>query len=207
MKDKILNQIPSDPRKTKQLFSILKLATGERTEISNNIRTDDGITNGASNVIKMIQLHQSDKPAGIIWVQFDQADVGKKTRQLYNNNIDPAWTPIKPATTQFAVHKSRTVQIVRKHFPLRPAGAKTIHRSQGDTETRIVVNFATNRAIPHIHYVGLSRVTTTEGLHITDLRENKIAVSENVQREMKRLRSPDFQLRLSITPLYKQDEV
>ena len=75
-----MNQIPSDPRKTKQLFSILKLAIGERTEISNNITTDDGITNGASNVIKMIQLHQSDKPAGIIWVQFDQADVGEKTR-------------------------------------------------------------------------------------------------------------------------------
>ena len=53
-----------------------------------------------------------------------------------------------------------TAQIVRKQFPLRPATAKTIHRSQGDTEKRVVVNFHTRRAIPHIHHVGLSRVTT-----------------------------------------------
>jgi len=64
------------------------------------------------------------------------------------------------------VLRNRTAQVVRKQFPLRPAAAKTIHRSQGDTETRIVVNFDTGRAIPHIHYVGQSRVTTIEGLHV-----------------------------------------
>ena len=35
--------------------------------------------------------------------------------------------------------------------PLRPAAAKTIHRSQVDTENRIVVNFETRRAVPHVH--------------------------------------------------------
>ena len=63
--------------------------------------------------------------------------------------------------------------MVRKQFPLRPAAAKTIHRSQGDTENRIVVNSDTTTAIPHIHYVGLSRVTTIEGLYITDLYETR----------------------------------
>ena len=76
-------------------------------------------------------------------------------------------------TTQFAVGKNKTVQVVRKQFPLRPAAAKTIHRSQGDTETKIVVNFSTKRTIPHIHYVGLSRVTTIEGLYIKDLCERE----------------------------------
>ena len=41
---------------------------------------------------------------------------------------------MKPATTQFAVGKNKTAQVVRKQFPLRSAAAKTIHRSQGDTE-------------------------------------------------------------------------
>ena len=98
--------------------------------------------------------------------------------------IEPTWTPIKPVTTQFAVGRNRTVQVVRKQFPLRPAAAKTIHRSQGDTETEIVANFETRRAIPHIHYVGLSRVTTIEGLYITDFCEKKIAVSPDVKKEM-----------------------
>ena len=90
LRDKILNQIPSDPRKTKQLHSTLNLAVSERTEISLNIRTDDGMTNGASNVVKLIQVNQQSlRPSGVIWVQFDHVDVGMKTRhenrQLYAN--------------------------------------------------------------------------------------------------------------------------
>ena len=87
LRSKILNQIPLDPRKTKQLASNLQLAEGERTEIALNVRTDDGITNGASNIIKKITLYDKSRPSGIIWVQFDHVDVGEKTRhdnkQLY----------------------------------------------------------------------------------------------------------------------------
>ena len=140
LRDKIWKQIPLDPRKTMQLAFNLQLAEGERTEIAVNI-TDDGMTNGASNVIRKIQLHDRNRPTGIIWVQFDHTDVGKKTRQdntrLYVEGIECTWTPIKPVTAQFAVGKNRMAKVVRKQFPLRPAAAKTIHRSQGDTETNI----------------------------------------------------------------------
>ena len=94
---------------------------------------------------------------------------------------------------------------MRKQFPLRPAAAKTIHRSQGDTETQVVVNFETRKAIPHIHYVGLSRVTTIEGLHITELCEDKIAVSPAVQEEMAQLRT-ERKLKLCISPIYDANE-
>lgn len=110
---------------------------------------------------------------------------------MYVRGIEPTWTPIKPITTQFAIGRTRTVQVVRKQFPLRPAAAKTIHRSQGDTETKIVVNFDTRRSIPHIHYVGLSRETTIDGLYITDPCENKIGVSDDVQTEMHLLRTEE----------------
>ena len=206
LRDKILRQIPKDPRKTKQLALQLCLAEGERTELVMNLRTEDGMTNGAGNVIKLVQVHQQDKLSGIVWVQFDHSDVGQKTRNenrhLYLRGIEQTWTPIKPVTTQFAVGKNKTVQVVRKQFPLRPAAAKTIHRSQGDTETKIVVNFSTKRTIPHIHYVGLSRVTTIEGLYITDLCENKIAVHPDVKKEMERLRT-SARLKLCISPLYE----
>ena len=210
LRDKIMGQIPNDPRKTKQIISNLQLALGERTEIAINIRTDDGMTNGAGNIVKKIQLNQRDKPSQIIWVQFDHADVGQKTRhenrQLYVQGIERTWTPIKPITTQFAVGRNRTAQVVRKQFPLRPAAAKTIHRSQGDTEQKIVVNFNTRRAIPHIHYVGLSRVTTIEGLYITDLCEQKIAVNPHVKTEMESLRTEHY-LTLSVSPIYNVNQV
>ena len=144
LRDKILTQIPKDPSKTKQLASQLCLPEGERTELVMKLRTEDGMTNGTGNVIKLGQIHQQDKPSGIVWVQFDHSDVGQKTRNenrhLYLQGIECTWTPIKPVTTQFAVGKNKTAQVVRKQFPvLRPAAAKTIHRSQGDTETKLLL--------------------------------------------------------------------
>ena len=100
--------------------------------------------------------------------------------------------------------KTKSAQVVRKQFPLRPASAKTVHRSQGDTQAQIVVNLNTNRTIPHIHYVALSRVTTIEELYITDLCENKISVDQRVVKEMEMLRT-ERSLKLCFTPLYMLD--
>ena len=94
--------------------------------------------------------------------------------------------------------------MVRKQFPLRPASAKTVHRSQGDTQSQIVVNLNTKMTIPHIHYVALSRVTTIEGLYITDLCEDKISVDQRVVKEMEMLRT-EHSLKLCFTPLYMLD--
>ena len=66
LRDKILSQIPDDPRKTKLIASNLQLCVGERTEIASNVRTDDGMTNGAGNIVEKIQLNYKDKPSGII---------------------------------------------------------------------------------------------------------------------------------------------
>ncbi|XP_028405246.1 ATP-dependent DNA helicase PIF1-like [Dendronephthya gigantea] len=209
LRDKILRQVPFlSTRNTKQLARNLALAEGERTEIALNVRTDDGLTNGASNVIRLVQLYQPEKPSGIIWVQFDDEDVGKKTRQenrrLYVQGIKVTWTPIKAVTSQFAVGRNKSAQVVRKQFPLRPAAAKTVHRSQGDTQSKIVVNLDTKRAIPHIHYVALSRVTSIDGLYVTGLCENKIAVDPKVTAEMEDLRR-ERRLQLCFTPLYNID--
>ena len=120
------------------------------------------------------------------------------TQEVY---IPNTWTPIKPVTTQFAVGKTKSAQVVRKQFPLRPASAKTVHRSQGDAQSQVVVNLNTRRTIPHIHYVALSRVTTIEGLYITDLCESKINVDPKVVQEMQLLRN-EYKLDLCFTPLY-----
>ena len=58
----------------------------------------------------------------------------QENMQLYTKGIDKAWTAVKPITTQFNVCRNKTAFVVRKQFPLRPAAAKTVHRSQGDTE-------------------------------------------------------------------------
>lgn len=72
-------------------------------------------------------------------------------------------------------------------FPLRMGAAKTIHKAQGSTLKSAVVHFG-SRKNEHMHYVGLSRVTHIENLHIIQLNENKMALSPYVLEEMNRLR-------------------
>ncbi len=43
----IIACIPDDPRKTMQLYTILQVSEGHKYEISINVDTSDGLTNGA----------------------------------------------------------------------------------------------------------------------------------------------------------------
>ena len=194
LKKKMMRQIPYVPLKnSEQLAHILNIAVGQRTEIAINIRTDDGMTNDASNVVKHIQSTNNSKSSGLVWVQFDHDDVtleekpDKKIETSTQRVSKILGLQLKPVTTQFAVGKRKSAQVVRKQFPLRPASAKTVHRSHGDTQSQIVVHLNTRRAIPHMHYVPLSRVTAIEGLYITDLCEIKISVDPKVVKEMQLL--------------------
>ena len=87
------------------------------------------------------------------------------------------------------------MKIFRHQFPLRPAAAKTIHHCQGDTLNEAVVDFPKSTR-EHMYYVGLSQVRNSSALHILNLNENKIKVSEKVKSEMNRLRTE-----ASLTPL------
>ncbi len=62
--------------------------------------------------------------------------------------------------------------------------------------------FPGKRKIEHIHYVGLSRVTTMSGIKIlhNQLNEDKIHLSDAVKSEMSRLRS-EAKLKLCFKPL------
>ena len=39
----------------------LRVGEGKRTEIALNVRSDDGLTNGASSVVKCVELNQPNK--------------------------------------------------------------------------------------------------------------------------------------------------
>jgi len=192
MASHILNIIPSDSRKTAQLPSTLLLAVGCRYEISVNVNVSDGLANSAGGIIQHIQLTTDNLTAsGIVWMLFDDNKVGARTRAdsrtLCKSHIHHTWTPILPLSRQFQVGRSHSAQVLRKQFPLRQSAAKTIHRSQGDTMDQVVVDFTSSCKEPHIHYVGLSRVRTLEGLFILNLCENKMHISENVRHEMAQL--------------------
>ena len=172
-----------------QLQHELHMALGLKYEIVLNVNTTDGLTNGASCTVKRVQVPSNKKARGAIWVQFEDNDIGKNTRALsrnkYKPGIDPSWTPIVPETRKFTV--GRNNEVARTQIPLRPASAKTVHRSQEDTVSEIVVDF-TGRSQTGIHSVARSRVREFENLHLLNFDPNKVKASEDVKLEMDRLR-------------------
>ena len=205
VKAKLLNCIPNKQSETANLAKHVELAVGMKYDITANIDVEDGITNGSSCEVKFIDFRIKERPTpSIVWVMFNDEKIGmnarKKYSQWYNSNVNKCWTPIFDVKRTFQI-RNKTYE--RTQFPLRPAAAKTIHKSQGDTMNDVVVSLDTTckAKIPHIHYVALSRVRSLNGLHILDLNKDKITVADSVIGEMKRLRI-DAPLKLCYTPLY-----
>jgi len=86
-----------------------------------------------------------------------------------------------------AATKTLTKDVVAEftQFPLRLAWAVTIHKSQGKTYDKAIVDLGPRSFAPGQTYVALSRITELEGLYLTrPLRPSDIIVDDNVRRFM-----------------------
>ncbi|MCW4385751.1 AAA family ATPase [Salinibacterium sp. SYSU T00001] len=101
--------------------------------------------------------------------------------------VPAVWEKIKytysPATKQLR----RDIVAEFTQFPLRLAWAVTIHKSQGKTYDRAIVDLGQRSFAPGQTYVALSRITDLDGLYLTrPLRPSDIIVDDNVRRFMSR---------------------
>lgn len=72
-------------------------------------------------------------------------------------------------------------------FPLRLAWGVTIHKSQGKTYSRAVVDLGQRSFAPGQTYVALSRISSLDGLYLSrPLRPSDVIVDEHVARFMSR---------------------
>ncbi|MCP4161026.1 MAG: AAA family ATPase [Deltaproteobacteria bacterium] len=205
------DMLTSDKYKiTAQFINILKLCIGIPYMISNNIDNNDGLTNGASGILKYITFH-NDKPY-IVWIDFNKPKIGQLCRKKavqkkwYSEAIDRNWTPIQKKLSrpfEYKPENNFTLTVTRKIFPLQMAASRTINKEQSQTRTvRGVLDFECNRTISALHYTGLSRFNKKENVVILNLDEEKISTNPDVLREMKRLRRPENSVQLSYLPVY-----
>jgi ATP-dependent DNA helicase PIF1 len=101
--------------------------------------------------------------------------------------LPAVWEKIKytysPATKQLR----RDIIAEFTQFPLRAAWAVTIHKSQGKTYDRAIVDLGQRSFAPGQTYVALSRISALEGLYLSrPLRPSDIIVDDNVRRFMSR---------------------
>ena len=76
-----------------QLQSELHIALGLKYEIVLNANTGDGLTNGASCTAEYVEVPPNRKAKGVIWVHFEDDDIGKSTQALCKNTYKPGIDP------------------------------------------------------------------------------------------------------------------
>ncbi|MFE7065537.1 ATP-dependent RecD-like DNA helicase [Microbacterium sp. ER1] len=102
-------------------------------------------------------------------------------------DVEPAvWERFRYAYDPNTKKLSRDVVAEFTQFPLRLAWAVTIHKSQGKTYDRAVIDLGSGAFAPGQTYVALSRLTSLDGLYLSrPLRPSDIRVDEDVRRFMR----------------------
>ncbi|CAN5122986.1 hypothetical protein BH11ACT5_BH11ACT5_02520 [soil metagenome] len=151
----------------------LELKLGARVMFLRNDTGQDGgrWVNGSVGTVTKID--------STVWVDID----GEK------HEVRPAiWEKFKYSYSPLTKSLKKDVVAEFTQFPLRLAWAVTIHKSQGKTYDRAIVDLGPRSFAPGQTYVALSRISSLDGLYMTrDLRPSDIIVDENVVRFMSRV--------------------
>ncbi|KAG5672958.1 hypothetical protein PVAND_003045 [Polypedilum vanderplanki] len=191
-KNKARHELESlDKKLTQNLPRQIDLVIGLRYMVSTNIDVSDGLFNGASGFLRFVEI--SNRKINAVYIEFDDETIGARARGsrfgiMRANKINMRWTPINTTKKAFYVCKGGAVQVCREQYPLLMAEAITVHKSQGRSEPKIVVdvrNFDRQK-----HYVAYSRATSLNGLFILGQFKppKEIESNNEVNVEMLRLR-------------------
>ncbi|CAH1107057.1 unnamed protein product [Psylliodes chrysocephalus] len=167
-----------------------------------------------------------------VWLDFggganDISSIGKLTRDKYLSKVrlidadsrrglcsddilqNPTWVPLFRCTRRLKTLKGfSNVYVERKQFPLTPAEALTVHKSQGSTYPLVALCLEKWLCKSHL-YVGCSRATKSSGLFLFG---NKFTVPVKTRKvdacdkELASLRSdPDRQLDMIMRDMLRNE--
>ena len=97
--------------------------------------------------------------------QFHEPSVGSKTRFKRRHSENENWTPIRKILKTFQYKRNDSLKIDRSQFPVVPAKAITIHKSQGATYDNVVIHITPRMERPAL-YVACSSATKASGLFL-----------------------------------------
>src|SRR6266581_1409461 len=165
---------------------------GIKYMVTANINVADGLCNGATGILRNIDYtfgQNEIKHPCRVWIEFPDITTGQELRKTLNckNNL----TPIDKISRQIQVLKSQDSVVTRTQFPLVPAEALTIAKSQGQTYDSVVGSIITGeRPLSKSElYVALSRAKSLSGLYIDGIFSvpNTTFTDHHVRNEIDRL--------------------
>jgi hypothetical protein len=183
--------VPKQKDRTGGLPEQLHLIRGERVMLKKNLDVRDGLVNGSCGTV----LHWS---AGgkCVFVEFDRANgklVGQEMRRKHKKIMlgslgkIKAVVPIFKAEASFRAAKGKHM-LRRVGFPLVAAWATTIHKAQGMSLERVVIDLSSKTLPAASAYVALSRVTSLAGLFLQGFCIGALKADASAAIEMDRLR-------------------
>lgn len=152
---------------------LLRLTVGMPYMITTNVEVDDGIVNGAIGELMYVESNEDDPQHQTtrLWLKFENEAIGAmlriKSRPLVYSRpgvLQPNWTPIARRSANIALGNMKCKRV---QFPVVSACALTVHKSQGGTFPQIVFQYEKGQE-QQLVYVGLSRVSSLDGLYLTN---------------------------------------
>lgn len=137
----------------------LKLKAGARVMCIINLDMENEICNGSQGIVEEI-IKDSENNMKLIIVKFDNGIRREICKHGWQSELYP--------------------NIVMYQFPLILAWAITIHKIQGATLDKAIMDIGDSIFEYGQTYVALSRIKTLEGLYLTALNINKIKVNPKV---------------------------
>jgi ATP-dependent exoDNAse (exonuclease V) alpha subunit len=172
----IRRQVPPEADNCGGLEQEIKMAVEDRLMLRRNIGTEDGLVNGVMGTVvgfewpEGVAVDDPERQPTAIKVLFDNKRVGQKARQFARerDGIVDGDLPHSPVFITSAISKfldrTKRHHLERYQFPLELAWAMTIHRVQGLSMDRAVIDLGSDIIAHGQAYVAFSSVRTLAGV-------------------------------------------
>lgn len=159
--------------------SALELKEGCRVMLLKNLNFNKGLINGACGTV--LELKKSESRVGSLPHQQEVMQSQKSEDEEYilvkfDNDVEEVI-----AKHTFEAYRDGEVVVSREQYPLRLAYGITIHKSQGMTLDKLIVDCNSIFECGQM-YVALSRIKSLDGLYLKSFNPKKVWANEEVLR-------------------------
>jgi hypothetical protein len=178
------------------LPTVVRLYIGARAQLVINMNTTDGLVNGADGVVRAFSFGNNNQNPHdnliIVWIEFSITTIGQHLRteksHLYGEFgiSSKTWTPILALEKKY-VHTSTKHDCMRTQFPLQHSNASTVHKVQGLTLKKGVLDLSGRKECGR-YYVALSRFSSPDQFKLSHFESSEIRVSKKINDKMQELR-------------------
>ena len=161
------------------LKNFINLAINVKVTLTSNLWTTFGLVNGANGTVKDIIYANNYIPNDLPKAIFIEFDYYTGPKFFPENDHRHSWIPINPLDIYSQSHGTNRIQ-----YPIRLSYALTIHKSQGQTIEKAVIDLGKAERSLGLTFVALSRLKNFSDFLISPFtleRLNKIGESASLK--------------------------